>query len=137
VPADPLARAEARAWAAAAEMNFQRPYRQVVLALREPRERWPLGTLREAARAIEESVAALAKRLAGRDHLCGEFSIADIAWGPFVANAREIGLGPLIDAEPLVAAYAERLIARPSMQASKTVQPFWNDIPKDWLGSVT
>src|SRR5207248_8770674 len=114
LPEDRALRCEARAWAMACEMNFQRPYREVAIGVRGPRETWAVPAIREAMVGITEAAAVLARRLASSgEHLAGEFSIADVAWAPFLLNAREIGLGSIFEQHPSLAAYLDRLAARP------------------------
>jgi glutathione S-transferase len=91
----------------------------------------PLGNIawhtfmRQDADRIPEAIAdyrgwataaldVLERALAGRDHLLGEFSAADVMMGYTVACARWFGL--LGDAHPNVGAYLARLEARPAFQ---------------------
>ena len=54
----------------------------------------------------------LESRLEGRDHICGDYSIADIATFPWVRVAK--GQGVDLDRYPNVARWSETMAARPS-----------------------
>lgn len=75
---------------------------------------------RDTAR-IEKAGAALAaqyeqldRRLDGRDHLCGEFTVADIGYFLTTMFASSLGVPPT-DATPNVLAWMARVGARPSV----------------------
>ena len=56
----------------------------------------------------------LERRLAGRDYIAGDYSIADIAAWPWMRNLEPFGVDP---AEfPLVVHWVERIAARPAVQ---------------------
>jgi glutathione S-transferase len=134
LPEDRLRRARARAFAAACEMNFQRHFRPVIVSLRGPRAEWPAEAIRDGIAGIEEALPPLERELAGREWLVGEaFSIADLAWAPFLALSCEIGLRPLFERHPAVRAWLDRLLARPSVAATRVVMPWWSEIPTGWL----
>jgi glutathione S-transferase len=60
--------------------------------------------------------AELADVVAEHPHLCGEaFTVADVAWVLTLDFARRLGV-PLRDDRPALAAWAERVHARPSVQ---------------------
>jgi len=59
-------------------------------------------------------LAVMERRLRDRDYLAGEYSIADMACYPWVASHEK--LGQSLDELPLVAAWAERVKARPAVQ---------------------
>ena len=70
------------------------------------------GHRRDAIRVLEE-------RLDGRDWLAGDFSLADIFFGPTLHYLNTLPEGArLIAAAPRVAAYLKRLSARPAFQAT-------------------
>ena len=81
-----------------------------------PKERYRA----EAARLVKVIDGALA----GRDWIAGEYSIADIAIGPWLNAARDFyKVGDIIgltDAEN-VSAYLERFLARPAVQKGLTI----------------
>lgn len=134
VPEDRFLRARARAFAQACEMNFQRHFREVIWWLREGRAASSLEEVRGSLAGIEEALPPLERELAGRDWLVGPFSIADVSWGPFLARSADIGLGPIFERHPAVAAWIERLLARPSFRATRVELPF--AVPVGWLAEV-
>jgi glutathione S-transferase len=124
LPADPLDRAEARAWVVFANDALMPASLPAMLALAggrtgEPLE-GPLGQLRTA-------VARLEARLAGRPgpyFLGPAFSLVDAAFAPFfrrwaVMEARGGPAARLLDAAPAVAAWAGALRARPAVVAAE------------------
>jgi glutathione S-transferase len=65
---------------------------------------------------IEAHVDVLERRLAGRDWLVDEYSLADICYAPLLTVFDRVDLGHLVDARPAVAAWVERLRARPAVR---------------------
>lgn len=84
---------------------------------------------RPAKRYIEESarlLEVLDGQLEGRDWVCGEYSIADIAIAPWIRVLRDFyKAGDLVDWDDLdnVPAYLERFLARPAVQAGLKQPP--------------
>ena len=100
--ADPADRALARLWIFRHD-DFTRPY----YALRRGED--------GAAARLDAELAKLDAALAGRPWLGGrEYGLADIAYVPWVLRARDM-LGVPLDGFPAVAAWLERLVARPSI----------------------
>lgn len=120
LPADPLARAEARAWIVFAnDVAFPANY-AAMLALAggfqgEARSR-PLAAIRDALAKLEAQVAR-----GGGPFFGGEaFTLVDAAYAPFLRRWRiaEGWGGPeakLLAGFPAVAAWAEVVLARPSV----------------------
>jgi GSH-dependent disulfide-bond oxidoreductase len=65
-------------------------------------------------REVDRLYAMLEERLADRDYLVGEFTLADVAAFPWVRVAE--GYGVDLAAYPRVAAWSDRIAARPSAQ---------------------
>lgn len=61
----------------------------------------------------ERLLGVLDRRLAGREHVCGDLSIADVACYPWV-RAHDLA-GVSLDAYPNLAAWAARMAARPAV----------------------
>jgi len=100
--ADPADRALARLWIFRHD-DFTRPY----YALRRGED--------GAAARLDAELAKLDAALADRPWLGGrEYGLADIAYVPWVLRARDM-LGVPLDGFPAVAAWLERLGARPSI----------------------
>lgn len=78
-----------------------------------PPEKRNAENLSRATRLLTRMLAPVDAALAGRDYLAGEFSGADIMTGhACVVSSR---LGADISDKPNVAAYVERLLARPAL----------------------
>jgi glutathione S-transferase len=100
--ADPADRALARLWIFRHD-DFTRPY----YALRRGED--------GAAARLDAELGKLDAALADRPWLGGrEYGLADIAYVPWVLRARDM-LGVRLDGFPAVAAWLERLVARPSI----------------------
>ena len=74
----------------------------------------------EALQKLEETLGKLEERLAGREYLAGQFSLADIAHAGNIVRLRELEeRGEIsLDAYPNVRAWAERVEARQSFEAA-------------------
>jgi GST-like protein len=88
-------------------------------------------------REAERLLGVLDKRLAGREYVCGEYSIADIASFPWVRSGGE-PLGIDDAAYPNVAAWRARMLARPAVAKALEVgaelrQPTMDDQAKKIL----
>ena len=69
--------------------------------------------------AMEKAIAVLDRQLAGSDYLLGTFSLADVFFGPLMHYVNGLPEGArMIAAMPRVAAYVERLVARPSFKST-------------------
>jgi glutathione S-transferase len=80
-----------------------------------PPERWNPEAIDQARQEVEAHLAVVAGALQGHDYLVGDrFSLADIAYLPFLHFL------PLMEvtAPPAVAAWTQRLLSRPSAQAT-------------------
>lgn len=82
-----------------------------------PRDRY----LAEARRLLN----VVETQLDGRDWIAGDFSIADIALGPWLAALEFYGTKPQVGYDKLknVPAYVERFMARPAVDRAKNIPP--------------
>lgn len=81
-----------------------------------PKERWRADALTDAKKGIEKHFAILEKQLAAKSYLVAErFTLADLCYIPFLDFLHLLE----VEAPPNVAAWRERLLARPSAQATK------------------
>lgn len=81
-----------------------------------PRERWNVPVQEQAREVIANHLAVLEGQLAGRSYLVEDrYSLADLAYTPFLEFLPLLELSPA----PNVAAWAERLLARPSALATR------------------
>jgi len=81
-----------------------------------PEERWNTAAMAEAKAEIEKHLAILDRHLAGKTYLVAEqFSLADVCYAPFLEFLPLMEIAP----PPAVAAWSERLLARPSAVATR------------------
>jgi glutathione S-transferase len=81
-----------------------------------PRERWNLRVQAEAIEAVGRHLAVLEQVLGDRSYLVeDQYSLADLAYTPFLSFLALIEVAP----PPHVAAWVERLQARPSALATR------------------
>lgn len=75
----------------------------------------------DRTRAVDEIARCLdvLERALDADHLTGAFSLADVCWAPFTCELATMQLGHLLADRPRVAAWIDRLNARPSVVASR------------------
>ncbi|HUH84014.1 MAG TPA: glutathione S-transferase family protein [Stellaceae bacterium] len=81
-----------------------------------PKERWNAAAIADAKTEIEKHFVILDRQLAGKSYLVAEhFSLADLCYVPFLEFL------PLMEitAPPAVAAWRDRLMARPSALETK------------------
>jgi glutathione S-transferase len=84
-----------------------------------PKERWDLAAIEAAQKAIARHLAIVQRQLGNNDYLVGNaYSLADIAYIPFVEFLPLMEITP----PPAVAAWRERLLARPSSIETRPAQ---------------
>ena len=80
-----------------------------------PRERWNLEAIAAAKVEVEKHCDILERELSGREYLvAGQFTLAEIAYAPFLQFFALMEITPL----PAVAAWTQRILARPSARAT-------------------
>lgn len=128
VPLDPDQAFEARLWDRIFDLHVMEVFQPIVNdRLRPQDQRDPLAP--EMARArLRQNYAAIDERLAGRTWAAGEaFSLADCAAAPALFYA---GVAEPMDGCSNLAAYRERLLARPSVaRAIEEAKPFFHMFP--------
>jgi glutathione S-transferase len=116
VPADPQGRALVDMHLRLCDAQFARHAGAIVYPRRFlPPERWDHAAMDLARREMELHLAILAEQMQDAPYLVrGEFSLADIAYLPMLHFL------PLMELEPApnIAAWRERLLARPSAMAT-------------------
>jgi len=116
-PPDPRSRALVDMHMKLCDLQMTRPWAAIVFPKRFlPKERWNESAMAEARAEVEKHLATVARQLGGRQYLVGDqFSLADLCYLPFLEFL------PLAEIEPppAVAAWAERLLARPSALKTK------------------
>jgi glutathione S-transferase len=117
VPADARSRALVDMHIKLCDLQFTRHAGTIVFPKRFlPKEKWNLAVIAEAKAEIEKHLAIVDRQLAGRTYLVAEqFSLADLCYMPFLEFL------PLMEIVPPsnVAAWSERLLARPSAAATR------------------
>ncbi len=78
-------------------------------------DKWDTVTMERCREQVRAHFAQVAKALEGRTYLVDEaFSLAEVCYAPFVRFFAEFRISP----PPAVKAWAERILARPSVQAN-------------------
>jgi glutathione S-transferase len=117
VPADARSRALVDMHIKLCDLQFTRHAGTIVFPKRFlPKEKWNLAVIAEAKAEIEKHLAIVDRQLAGRTYLVAEkFSLADLCYMPFLEFL------PIMEIVPPsnVAAWSERLLARPSAAATR------------------
>lgn len=117
LPGDLRARARVRQLMAAADAYFTPDVvRHIHRVFAEPRDQWDARAVAEDTARIAAHLDVLERRLEGRDHLAGPFTLADVVYVPFVTALPLLGLASLLAGRPAVAAWIARLNARPSVR---------------------
>jgi glutathione S-transferase len=128
IPQDPDQALEVRLWDRIFDLHVMEAFQPIVNdRLRPEGQRDPLAP--EMARAkLRHGYGVLDRKLAGRAWAAGEaFSMADCAAAPALFYA---GVAEPVDAHKTLAAYRERLLARPSVaRAIAKAQPYFHMFP--------
>ncbi len=117
VPADARGRALVDMHMKLCDIQFTRQAGTIIFPKRFlPKERWNAAAIADAKAQIEKHFAILDKQLAGKTYLVAEqFSLAEVCYAPFLEFL------PLMEIAPpgAVAAWSERLLARPSAVSTR------------------
>jgi len=117
VPADARGRALVHMHMKLCDLQFTRQAGTIIFPKRFlPKERWDTTAIAKAKAEIEKHLAILDKQLVGKTYLVAEqFSLAEVCYAPFLEFL------PLMEIVPptAVAASSERLLARPSVVATR------------------
>jgi glutathione S-transferase len=88
------------------------------MAPRLPNTKWTEQSVGEGRKEIAAHLDVLEARLANRDWLVEDYSLADICYAPLVLVLDRVDLGSEISARPRVAQWVGRLRDRPAVQAT-------------------
>jgi glutathione S-transferase len=130
VPTDPSAALDARSEERFYDLYVHGAMQTIVLdRLRPPAQRDPLGVERAHA-LLQDAYAVLEQRMAGRTWATGDaFSLADCAAAPSLFYANEVA--PFLATHPRLAAYFDRLRARPSYaRVLDEARPWMQNFPR-------
>jgi len=113
-PPDPAGRARCRQLEDEADLSMVEEVTPLVQELFTKRDESArdMGRVAVAREALQARYAALEREMAGRDYLCGAFSIADIATFMVVGFASSLGVAPG-ERRPTLTQWFQRVLARP------------------------
>jgi glutathione S-transferase len=113
-PADPVARAWARSIAAEMHSGFAALRNDMTMCIRERLDvrPWSDALVANIARVEEIWTQSRQRFGAGGDFLCGDFSLADVFYGPVAFRYQTYGVQPAGEAE----AYLRALLAHPYLR---------------------
>jgi len=81
-----------------------------------PKERWDEAAMAQAKKEIEKHLAIVEQQLAGKEWMVGErYSLVEVCYTPFVEFFALMEITP----PPAVAAWAARMLGRPSARETK------------------
>jgi glutathione S-transferase len=120
LPHDPVRRARTIMWMFAA-LNSVEPHLQnlAVMDFVYPDEAWAKARRPAAEKLAVSRLAGVAASLAGRDHLVGDFTGADLL---MVTVLRLLNHTRLVSDDPVLSAYRTRCEARPAFQRALAAQ---------------
>lgn len=91
-------------------------WKAVLAPLFSPSVRSDDPSVRSGREALERYLDVLEARLGDAPWLAGDYSLADVCHAPFVTVLEQAGEGDVVRARPRVAAWIERLAARPAVR---------------------
>lgn len=125
-PADPAKRVRARAWERCADTVVDAILVNLSYWLINVRaDAMPAGLQAKAQADLDQIYAAIERDLTGREFLCGEFSIADIALFPHLVSVQLMKVPYSPTAHPNLAAWMKRLRALAPVQADMARARAW------------
>ena len=125
-PADPAQRVRARAWERCADTVVDAILVNLSYWLINLRaDAMPAGLQAKAQADLDQIYAAIERDLAGRDFLCGEVSIADIALFPHLVSVQLMKVPYSPTAHPNLAAWMKRLRMLAPVQADMARARAW------------
>ena len=129
LPGDAEAQLDVRQWDRVFDLYVMDPMQRYIAQQRRPEGERDAGTQAASRATLAMAYALVDSRLGGRTWAAGEtFSMADCAAAPSLFYATTIQ--PLEPEQGRLAAYLERLMARPSVQrAIREARPFFHWYP--------
>jgi glutathione S-transferase len=128
IPQDPERALEVRLWDRIFDLHVMNAFQPIVDDRLRPAERRDPLSVEMARAKLRQAYEVLERRLAGRTWAAGEaFSLADCAAAPPLFY---VALAEPLDGHPTLAAYRQRLLARPSVaRAIEEARPFFHMFP--------
>jgi glutathione S-transferase len=116
-PTDARSRALVEMHMKLCDLQMTRPWAAIVFPKRFlPKERWNETAMAEARAEVDKHLAIVERQLGDRQFLVGDrFTLADLCYLPFLEFLPLAEIKP----PPVIAAWSERLLARPSAQKTK------------------
>jgi glutathione S-transferase len=121
LPADPLERARVHAWMFFEQNQIEANIGVARFLALSGRASGVPEVFADRQRRGREALATLERGLAGRDFVCGAYSVADLALYGYVHVADDAGV-PLAE-HPAVAAWVQRVAALPGFEEGLTPMP--------------
>ena len=118
LPRGPGARALCRQWMLFSGDYLNDAWKQWMAPFFDPRVDRDADSVHEGRRRISHHLDVVEARLAVRDWLVDEYSLADVCYAPVVTVLGRVGLGDLLATRPFVAGWIARLEARPAVAAT-------------------
>jgi glutathione S-transferase len=117
VPSDIKQRAHVAMHMKLCDLQFARPGGLILFSRRfVPESSWRRDEMEKARRDVEKHYAILERQLEGKSYLvAGRYTLADLCYVPFLEFKHFFDL----PTPPNIQAWSERLLARPSSQATK------------------
>ena len=117
VPADARGRARVSQHMKLCDLQLARQTGTIIFPKRFlPQDRWNAAAMEQAKREIESHLEILDRQLQDTDYVVGDsYSLVEVCYTPFVEFFPLMDISP----PPHVAAWAARILARPSAQATK------------------
>lgn len=119
MPRDPQARADARAWQRLADTTCDAILHDISIwtwPMLNRQDAPPAGLIEAGHADIAKILAKMETSLAGREFLCGEFSIADLALFTHVSGLKFLGVEFGRESHPCVFSWFTRLRTLPPIQ---------------------
>lgn len=116
LPADAAARARVRELMLWSNGHLAPAWKGALAPLFAPDVRADDPSVRDGRAALGQYLDVLEARLGDAPWLAGGYSLADVCHAPFVTVLEQAGQGDVVRARPRVAAWVERLSARPAVR---------------------
>jgi glutathione S-transferase len=128
IPSAPAAMLDTRLWDRFFDLHVHACVQKLVGDRLRPQQQRDATGVAESTTAFDTAYAMLEQRMATRQFVAGEFSMADCAAMPALFYAEAVH--PFSPSHPALAAYFERLVARQSSrQIIRAAQPYFQYFP--------
>jgi glutathione S-transferase len=118
LPSDLRERARARVWVAASGDYLAPAFKRWLARLFAPPERRDREDEERARLEIAAHLDVLEAALAGREWLADRYSLAEVAYAPFVTELPAARLADVVETRPAAAGWIARIAARPAARST-------------------